>query len=130
MACINNCRLCDNLIISDAVTFAAGTLTIDLPAGSYQDGHKYCIVIAQTIPDTATINAPVVFTIGGVATPTYPFINCDGTPILASQVRTRRLYATRVNTSVQTGVFQYIGDSLPRPLTNGAESLPITPATT
>ncbi len=130
MACINNCRLCDNLIISTAVTFAGGVLTVDLPAGNYQDGHKYCIVIAQTIPDDATISSPVVFTIGGVADPTYPFINEDGTAILASQVRTRRLYATRVNTSIGTGVFRYIGDRLPRPVTEGAESLPITPAAT
>ncbi|MCQ2979544.1 MAG: hypothetical protein MJ245_07095 [Clostridia bacterium] len=130
MACINKCRLCNNLVISTAVTFTADTLTIDLPAGNYQDGQKYCIVIAQTIPDTTTINSPVVFTIGGVATPTYPFINPDGTPILASQIRTRRLYPTRVNTSVQTGVFRYIGDCLPNTAAIGAESLPIpvTPA--
>ena len=130
MACINNCRLCKNLVISTAVTFAADTLTIDLPAGNYQDGQKYCIVIAQTIPDTTTINSPVVVTIGGVATPTYPFINADGTPILASQLRTRRVYSTRVNTSVQTGVFRYIGDCLPQTGIEGAESLPIpvTPA--
>ena len=66
----------------------------------------------------------------GVATPTYPFINEDGTPILASQLRTRRLYPTRVNTSVQTGVFRYIGDCLPNTAAIGAESLPIpvTPA--
>ncbi|MCQ2911413.1 MAG: hypothetical protein MJ244_04410 [Clostridia bacterium] len=130
MSCINNCRLCNNLVISTAVTFAAGTLTVDLPAGNYQDGNKYCIVIAQTIPVDATISSPVVFTIGGVATPTYPFINEDATPILASQLRTRRLYPTRVNTSVQTGVFRYIGSCLPSTGVEGADSLPIpvTPA--
>ncbi len=130
MACINKCRLCNNLVISTAVTFVADTVTIDLPAGNYQDGQKYCIVIAQTIPDDATISSPVVFTIGGVATVTYPFINPDGTPILASQIRTRRLYPTRVNTSVQTGVFRYIGDCLPQSGIEGAESLPIPVAAT
>ena len=58
------CKLCDRLVISQAVTFADGTLTINLPAGSYGDGCEYCIVVAQTIPDTTTITAPVVVTIG------------------------------------------------------------------
>lgn len=127
--CIKNCKLCNSLVISTAVTFAGGTLTVDLPAGSYNDNQKYCIVIAQTIPDTATINAPVVFTIGGVADPTYPFVNQCSEPILASQLRTRRLYPTRVNTSVTTGVFRYVGNcDLPQTDVNNAPSLPITPA--
>jgi len=64
MACKSVCRLCPRLVISQAVTFAAGALTINLPAGSYRDGCKYCIVVAQAIPDAATITAPVVITIG------------------------------------------------------------------
>ena len=35
MDCNNVCRLCDRLILSQAVTFAGGTLTINIPAGSY-----------------------------------------------------------------------------------------------
>ena len=64
MACKTVCRLCDRLVISQAVTFAGGALTINLPAGNYRNGQKYCIVVAQSIPDTTTINAPVVVTIG------------------------------------------------------------------
>ena len=52
------------LVLSQAVTFADGTLTINLPAGSYANGEKYCIVIAQAIPEATTITAPVVITIG------------------------------------------------------------------
>ena len=37
MDCNNVCRLCDRLILSQAVTFAGGTLTINSPAGSYED---------------------------------------------------------------------------------------------
>ena len=33
MACKTVCRLCPSLILSQAVTFADGTLTINLPAG-------------------------------------------------------------------------------------------------
>ena len=71
MACRNVCKLCPRLVISQNVTFASGVLTVNLPAGSYNRGEKYCIVIAQAIPDAATINAPVVITIG-TGTVQYP----------------------------------------------------------
>ncbi len=74
MSCKTNCKLCDRLVISQAVTFAGGNLVVNLPAGSYRNGCKYCIVIAQAIPDTATINAPVVVTIG-TGTQQYPLTN-------------------------------------------------------
>lgn len=108
--CIQNCKLCDKFILSQAINFDAGTnlLIVDLPAGVYSNNCKYCIVLAQSIPTPTTINAQVVFTIGGGATQ-YQFLNCDCTPIYASQVRTRRLYTTRVNTTIDTGVFKYIG---------------------
>lgn len=109
MYCRNVCRLCDNLIISTAVTFTAGTgVIINIPEGSYGDGRRYCIVIAQTIPDTATINAPVFITIGD-GTELYPLNRCDGTQAVASQLRTRTKYATKVETSPTTGVFRLLG---------------------
>ena len=74
MDCNNVCRLCDRLILSQAVTFAGGTLTINIPAGSYNNGAKYCIVVAQAIPAETTINAPVVITIGS-GTTQYPLVN-------------------------------------------------------
>ena len=52
-----NCRLCDRLIISQAVTFTAPNLIINLPAGAYQSCERYCIVVAQAIPD-ASVTAP------------------------------------------------------------------------
>lgn len=64
MACKPVCKLCDRLVISQAVTFTGGNLVINLPAGSYNNREKYCIVVAQAIPAAATINAPVVITIG------------------------------------------------------------------
>lgn len=64
MSCKPVCKLCNHLVLSQAVAFTGGNLEINLPAGSYNNGEKYCIVIAQSIPDTTTINAPVYFTIG------------------------------------------------------------------
>lgn len=123
--CIRNCRLCDRFIISTAITFDGTNLVVNLPENAYQNCYKYCIVLAQSIPETTTINAPVVFTIG-TGTTLYPFLNCDCTPIYASQVRTRRIYPTRVNTAVDTGVFKYIGNcKLPSNATTTIQSIPV-----
>ena len=82
MACKNVCKLCDRLILSQAVTFTAGTgLVINIPAGSYSDCEKYCIVVAQTIPTTTTVAANVVITIGDDTT-AYPLL----TPLAAISI--------------------------------------------
>lgn len=110
MACKNVCRLCDKLIISTAVAFTAGTgLVITIPEGSYGDGCKYCIVVAQTIPTATTINAPVFIQIGA-GTELYPLNKCDCTQATACSIRTRTKYATRVETSATTGVFKLLGN--------------------
>ena len=109
MACKNVCKLCPNLIISESVTFTAGTgLVINIPEGSYMDGCKYCIVVAQTIPAETTITAPVFITIGDGAE-LYPLNKCDCTQATACSIRTRTKYSTRVETSATTGVFRLLG---------------------
>lgn len=108
MSCSNVCRLCDRFVISQAVTFADGTLTINIPAGSYANGCKYCIVIAQTIPAATTITAPVVITIGD-GTVEYPLVRCDGAQVLASGLRTRTRYAVVVSTNATGATFKMLG---------------------
>lgn len=108
MSCKNVCRLCDRLVISEAVTFAAGTLTINIPAGSYSDGCKYCIVVAQAIPAATTITAPVVITIGD-GTETYPLTNSCCAQLTACAIRTRTRYTTVVSTSATGGTFKMLG---------------------
>ena len=109
MACNNVCKLCDNLIISTAVAFTAGTgLVITIPEGNYSDGCKYCIVVAQSIPDATTITAPVFIQIG-TGTELYPLNKCDCTQATACSIRTRTKYSTRVETSATTGVFKLLG---------------------
>lgn len=108
MACKTVCRLCDRLVISQAVTFAGGALTINLPAGNYRNGQKYCIVVAQSIPDAATINAPVVVTIG-TGTNQYPLTRCDCAQVTACGIRTRTKYSTVVNTTGTGGTFRLLG---------------------
>lgn len=101
-------RLCNNLIISSAVTFADGTLTINIPEGTYGNCCKYCIVVAQAIPVETTVVAPVVITIG-TGTTEYPLINCDGTSVLACSINSRTRYSTVVNTTTTTGSFKLLG---------------------
>lgn len=108
MPCKNVCRLCDRLIISEAVTFADGTLTINIPAGSYGNGCKYCIVVAQAIPAETTITAPVVITIGD-GTEEYPLTNSCCAQVTACGIRTRTKYSTIVSTSAAGGTFNLIG---------------------
>lgn len=125
---MSNCKLCSRSIISQAITFDGTNLVVNLPTNNYGNKQKYCIILAQSIPDTTTINAPVVFTIG-TGTVQYPFVNNDCTPILASQVRTRRVYRTKVNTGVNDGVFKYVGDCcLPSNSTTVVDNIPVDEA--
>lgn len=105
--CKNSCKLCDRLIISEAITFADGTLTVNLPAGSYADGCKYCLILAQTIPAETTITAPVAITIGE-GTVEYPLVRCDCSQVTACALRTRTKYPTVVSTSAVGGTFKLL----------------------
>ena len=117
MACKPVCKLCDHLIISQAVTFAGGNLIINLPAGAYNNGEKYCIVVAQVIPAATTINAPVVITIGA-GTQQYPLTNRCCAQVTACGIRTRTRYSALVSTSSTTGTFKLLGNTCPYPTNN------------
>lgn len=108
MNCKPVCKLCDRLVISQAVTFADDTLTVNLPAGSYGNGCKYCVVIAQTIPAATTITSPVVFTIGD-GTEEYPLVNRCCAPVTACGIRTRTKYSVVVSTSATGANFKMLG---------------------
>lgn len=111
MACATSCKLCRRLIVSTAVNFDStnNQLIIALPAGAYTNGEKYCIVVAQSIPESTTINAAVVITIGDGAT-RYPLTDSSCAQATAECIHTRTRYATRVATSATgTGTFKYLG---------------------
>ena len=108
--CKNMCRLCDRLILSQSVVFTSGTgLIITIPEGAYNNGQKYCIVIAQTIPAETTISAPVFIKIG-TGTVLYPLDKCDCTQATACSIRTRTKYSTRVETTPTGGIFKLLGN--------------------
>lgn len=108
MNCKNVCKMCDKLILSESVAFTGGNLVITIPAGSYQDGCQYCIIVAQRIPDETTIVAPVVIEISG-GTEQYPLTNKCCNSITACGIRTRTKYSVVVSTNATGGVFRMLG---------------------
>ena len=96
MSCKPVCRLCDRLVLSQAVAFTGGNLEINLPAGAYNNGEKYCVVVAQAIPDTTTINAQVT----------------------ACGIRTRTKYSLCVVTTPTGGSFRMLGTPCCSPSNN------------
>ena len=108
MACPTVCKFCNRLVISTAVTYTAPNLIITIPAGSYEDGEKYCIVVAQAIPEDTTITAPVFIQIG-TGTELYPLDRCDCSQATACNIRTRTRYSTKVVTDANAGAFRLMG---------------------
>lgn len=115
MNCNNQCKLCPRKIISDSVTVVtvAGTdtLVIDLPAPTlasvpYINRCKYCVVVAQSVPATATVNMPVAFSIAGDTTTVYPFLNCNCTQVTACAIQSRTVYPVIISTTATGGVFK------------------------
>lgn len=127
--CFRNCKLCRNLVISTAVTVVTvdgvDTLVIDIPAGFYANCRKVCLVIAQTIPTTATIGMPVAISIGGDTTTVYPIVGCDCAQITACAIRTRRKYPLRISTNATSAVFKSLGGLSCSP-NNDLEVIPVT----
>lgn len=129
MSCNRNCNtLCPNLVISTSVTVVTvdgtDTLLINIPTGSYANGCKYCIVVAQAIPATATINMPVAISIGGDTTTVYPMTNKCCAQITACAIRTRTRYPVCVSTSATGGTFKVLSGLCCAP-NNALASIPV-----
>ena len=108
MSCKPVCKLCDRLVISQAVNVTAGgTVVIDLPANSYRNGEKYCIIVAQNIP----------ISIGGTDIQ-YPLVTRCCRPITACGIRTRTRYSVVVETTPTSAVFKMLGNPCCAPSNN------------
>ncbi len=84
-------------------------------------------MVAQAIPATATINAPVVVTIG-TGTQQYPLTNRCCAQLTACAIRTRTRYAAVVSTSGTGGTFKLLGNACPCPTNNLASINGTAPA--
>lgn len=65
--------------------------------------------MAQSIPDTTTISAPVYITIG-TGTAQYPLINRCCAQVTACSMRKRTKYSTVVSTTPTGGTFKLLGN--------------------
>lgn len=88
-------RIDPRMIDVAAVTFADGTLTINLPQRAYNSGCPYCLRLGEAIPDTTTIGAEVVITIG-TGTVEYPLVDFKGVPVTAERLRSGYSYPVAI----------------------------------
>lgn len=109
MSCNCNCKICDKIIISRSVSVltigGVNTLVIDIPAGSYVNCCKYCLVVAQQVPNTATINMPVAISINGNTATTYRFVGKCCRQLTACGIVARTKYPVIVTTTATGGEF-------------------------
>lgn len=106
--CKNVCKLCPNLIISEAVAFDPTTNSLDITIADngYRNCEKVCIVVAQTIPASTTINALVNIVVNGIR---FPLQRCNCTQATACEIKTRTKYSTKVVTNSVSGAFRLLG---------------------
>lgn len=128
MSCNRRCNsLCPNLVISTSVAVVTvngvDTLLINIPEATYKNNSKYCIIVAQAIPSTATINMPVAISIGGDTATVYPLTNRCCAQITACAIRTRTRYPVCVSTSATGGTFKVLSGLCCAP-NNALASLP------
>lgn len=100
-------RIDPRSVTPDAITFAAGVLTINLPQRSYNSGCPYFLRLIGEIPAEATIGALVVVTIGD-GTVEYPLLDCNGVQITAERLRTGYSYPIAVVGTNTNGAFKVI----------------------
>lgn len=99
------CCNCRNRTLSTAIAATATELVITIPANTYYNHNKLCLVLAQAIPEITGLPLPVVIQIG-TDTTTYPLRDGCGNNIYSDQLRSRRIYQLIVNTESQTFVFR------------------------
>ena len=115
-------KLCSRLILAGDVTFTAPNLIINLPAGDYNNGSKYCIVIREAIPAATTRGAPVFFTIGD-GDVLYPFVSRNGRQLTERNVDTRTKYSVCVDTTATGGSFRLLGRECVLPLNDALDAI-------
>lgn len=108
MSCKHVCKLCANLVLSTEVAFdpTTNSLDITIPDNGYRNCEKVCIVVAQAIPDSTTINALVNIVVGGTR---FPLQRSCCTQATACEIKTRTKYSTCVVTNTVSGVFRLLG---------------------
>ena len=121
-------RIDPRSITPEAITFADGTLTINLPQWTYTSGCPYFLRLIGDIPEETTIGAEVVITIG-TGTVEYPLLDCNGVQVTAERLRTGYSYPVAVVGSGVNGAFKILAPLVFRKF-NASVSLDGTEPTT
>lgn len=104
---MSNCTLCNKFVGSSSVTVVGTSLVVNIPAATYDNCERLCLAILQELPDAATINMPVVITIGADTTQ-YPLVTRNGNVVTASDLNFRGFYKLVVNTNATSAVFRVL----------------------
>ena len=102
-------KLCQNFVLSSSVTVDGTNLVVNIPTLPSTCG---CLVISQAIPDTATVNMPVVVTVG-TDTTAYPLVDKCGVQISAGRLDIRYRYPFTFITANTTSIFKVCGTRCP-----------------
>lgn len=127
MSCNKIKTLCPNTVVSSSVSLATvggvSTLVIDIPATVMRDRECFRLIVAQEIPEAATVSTPVALGIGGVTDPVYPLVRCGCRPVTACAIRTRGIYDVQVSTT-PTGANIWVKSGLACAPVNNLRSIP------
>ena len=106
--CKSNCKVCKRLLFSESVTVVGTNLVVALPEFfNVSNCGRFCLVITQNIPDGATVNLPVVVTVGD-DTATYPLVDCTGLQITAGMLSVRCRYPVVATTNGVSSAFKIL----------------------
>lgn len=95
-------KLCENFVLSTTVTVVGTSLVVNIPSLPCTRG---CLVIAQTIPAAATVNMPVVITVG-TDTTQYPLVDRCGVQLSAGRLDIRNRYPFRFISANTSSIFK------------------------
>lgn len=102
------CGGCLHFFKSLSITLATDVLTITLPAETVRNREKFCICLAQNIPEGATANTIVNIAVTGITAP-FPLLTKCGNRVYADQLRSRTVLHTIALTD--TPAFKMTNDS-------------------
>lgn len=105
----NNCKPCQHLVISTAVAYDTTTnsLNITIPNNGFRNCEKACLLVAQEIPETTTLNALVNIII---EESTFPLVKCNCLQATTCDIKEGVMYPTKVITNGISGSFRLLID--------------------
>lgn len=98
-------RIDPRSVTDAAVTFAGGTLTINVPQRNFSSGCPYFLRLVDEIPAETTIGALAVITVG-TGTVEYPLQDCSGVQITAERLRSGYSYPIELVGTAESPAFR------------------------